>query len=51
MDIITGIDLSDILGGNQNIGEGQKVAIADEIIGSSQLLGAHAQAVSQVYAY
>ena len=34
------------IGGNQNMGE-QKVAITDESIGVSQLLGAHARAAPQ----
>jgi len=42
----TGVDLSKILGGNQNIGE-QGVAITDEIIGVSRLLGALARAAPQ----
>ena len=37
---ITCIDLSKLLGGaSQNIGDGQKVVITDEIMGVSQLLG------------
>ena len=38
MDLITGIDLSKTLGGNQNIEE-QRVEKTDETIGVSQLLG------------
>ena len=37
--VITGVDLSIILGANQNIGGGQRVEITDESIGATQLLG------------
>ena len=40
---ITGVDLSKILGGSQNIW-GQRVAITFEITGISQFLGARARA-------
>src|SRR6218665_3961667 len=47
----TSADLSKILGDSQNIRGGQKVTKTDESIGVSQLLGAHARAAPQVYAY
>jgi len=39
---LTGVDLSQILGELNSLLEGQGVAITDEIIGASQLLGARA---------
>lgn len=48
--VSTCIDLSKIWGGNENIG-GKGVAVTDETLGGSQLLGARAQPATQVYAY
>ena len=48
--VSTGVDLSKILGGNQNIG-GQKVVKSDKFMGISQLLGGTCPGCPQVYAY
>ena len=49
--IITGVDLSKILGGQTKILGGQKVVKSDKCMGVSQLLGARARAAPKVYAY
>jgi len=47
----TGVDLSKISGKQPKYWRGKKVAITDETIGVSQLLGARAPAAPKVHAY